>query len=81
MLFSTVLTHPPIFSDQEIVLRGCFSKRKMFHIECESHLTGGRNIQFCYCSHDLCNTKSGGEGLGGGQSLLSILGLVLLLQP
>jgi hypothetical protein len=47
-----------LFSDHEIILRGCSSKRKMFHIECESHLSGTRNEQFCYCSYDLCNEAS-----------------------
>merc|ERR1712106_783130 len=41
---------------QKIILRGCSSKRKMFHIECESHLSGNRNEQFCYCGYDLCNS-------------------------
>eukprot|EP00092_Neocalanus_flemingeri_P052244 GFUD01061005.1.p1 GENE.GFUD01061005.1~~GFUD01061005.1.p1 ORF type:complete len:134 (+),score=14.79 GFUD01061005.1:242-643(+) len=40
---------------KQVVLRGCSSKRKMFHVECESHLSGTRNEQFCYCSYDLCN--------------------------
>merc|ERR1740137_273210 len=44
---------------KKVVLRGCSSKRKMFHIECESHLSGTRNEQFCYCSYDLCNTATG----------------------
>merc|ERR1712106_397210 len=43
---------------QKIVLRGCSSKRKMFHIECESHLSGTRSEQFCYCSYDLCNERN-----------------------
>lgn len=30
-------------SENQVVLRGCSSKRKMFHIECESHLSGTRN--------------------------------------
>jgi hypothetical protein len=35
-----------LLSERKIVLRGCSSKRKMFHIECESHLSGTRNEQF-----------------------------------
>ena len=30
----------------------------MFHIECESHLSGTRSEQFCYCSYDLCNERN-----------------------
>ena len=60
-------------SESEIVLRGCSSNRKMFHVECESHLSGGSNIQFCYCGYDLCNQISGAGGrvgvLGGLASL------------
>ena len=32
-----------IVLENQVVLRGCSSKRKMFHIECESHLSGTRN--------------------------------------
>ena len=32
-----------ILLENQVVLRGCSSKRKMFHIECESHLSGTRN--------------------------------------
>ena len=44
-----------IISDEEIILRGCSSRRKMFKTHCESHLSGSRNEQLCYCSFDLCN--------------------------
>merc|ERR1740137_137414 len=47
---------------RKIVLRGCSSMRKMFHIECESHLSGTRNEQFCYCGYDLCNEAHGHSG-------------------
>lgn len=41
--------------ENDVVLRGCSSRRKMFHVECESHLSGLNNEQICYCSFDLCN--------------------------
>ena len=28
--------------DHNVILRGCSSKRKMFHVECENHLSGAR---------------------------------------
>ena len=65
------------FSDRNIVLRGCSSKRKMFHIECESHLSGTRNEQFCYCGYDLCNAATS-ERVNGKVSVTVILVLVCL---
>ena len=41
----------------------------MFHVECESHLSGGSNIQFCYCGYDLCNQIS---GAGGRVAMVSV---------
>ena len=39
-------------SDHRLILRGCSSKRKMFHIECESHMSGTRCIcHFCHISN------------------------------
>jgi len=57
---------------KQVVLRGCSSKRKMFHIECESHLSGTRNEQFCYCSYDLCNASTKNMP-GAVMGLLSLL--------
>ena len=38
--------------DHRLILRGCSSKRKMFHIECESHMSGTRCIcHFCHISN------------------------------
>ena len=43
--------------DHQLILRGCASKRKMFHVECESHMSGIRwvysssNIFFNYFLH------------------------------
>ena len=43
------------FSDQVITLRGCSTKRPVFFVECESHMSDLNYEQFCYCSFDLCN--------------------------
>ena len=72
-----ILDNVSSFSGKQIVLRGCSSKRKMFHIECESHLSGTRNEQFCYCSYDLCNEAS---NAGEKRKLLVTLILVSLLR-
>jgi len=60
--------------NHRLILRGCSSKRKMFHIECESHMSGTRKEQFCYCSYDLCN-----EGSSGRIEASTLLGLALPL--
>merc|ERR1719411_1518588 len=61
----------------QVVLRGCSSKRKMFHIECESHLSGTRNEKFCYCSYDLCNSTI--KYTGPVMSLVIVLSSHLVL--
>ena len=66
------LTFPTSFIGRNIVLRGCSSKRKMFHIQCESHLSGTRNEQFCYCGYDLCNAATS-ERVNGKASVTVIL--------
>jgi hypothetical protein len=70
-----------LFSGKQIVLRGCSSKRKMFHIQCESHLSGTRNEKFCYCGYDLCNAATS-EQVNGKTSvaviLLSVMSLIHL---
>ena len=49
-------------SDGAVTARGCSTKDKIFHIECENHVMG-RTIRttesFCYCSYSLCNSGSG----------------------
>ena len=67
-------------SDHEMILRGCSSKRKMFHTECESHLSGTRNEQFCYCGYDLCNKAV--SDLNGGLSgrMFLVISLVVLMN-
>ena len=39
--------------------RGCATKDKVFHIECENHVMGRESEKFCYCSYFLCNTGTG----------------------
>lgn len=43
----------------------------MFHVECESHLSGLKNEQICYCSYDLCNELSSGAGGGDPRQLIN----------
>merc|ERR1740137_89179 len=62
---------------KKVVLRGCSSKRKMFHIECESHLSGTRNEQFCYCSYDLCNTGADYRAIQKRKLLVIITGVLM----
>ena len=47
----------------------------MFHIECESHLSGTRNEQFCYCGYDLCNKA---RSDGGTNKVIVIMVLVMM---
>merc|ERR1719369_1321138 len=39
----------------EIMLRGCSSKPKVFYTECETYRSGTMSEKFCFCSYDLCN--------------------------
>jgi hypothetical protein len=38
-----------------VTARGCATKDKVFHIECENHVMGRESEKFCYCSYFLCN--------------------------
>jgi hypothetical protein len=42
-------------SEGEVTGRGCSTKDKIFHIECENHVMGRQSEKFCYCSYFLCN--------------------------
>ena len=67
-------------SERKIMLRGCSSNRKMFHKECESHLSGARNEQFCYCGYDLCN-KAGSDMLGAfSEHIYLLISIVVLIN-
>ena len=33
------------FSDKKVLMRGCSSKKKMFHVECENNLSGKRSFK------------------------------------
>ena len=35
--------------------RGCSTKDKILHIECENHVMGKTSEKFCYCRTFLCN--------------------------
>ena len=67
-------------SDHEIILRGCSSKRKMFHIECESHLSGTRSEQFCYCGYDLCNKAVSDLNGGLSEKMYLVICLAVLIN-
>merc|ERR1712106_1067227 len=41
-----------------VTARGCSTKDKIFHIECENHVMGRTSEKFCYCSYFLCNGGS-----------------------
>ena len=59
-----VLLTDPIkdyISEGEVTGRGCSTKDKIFHIECENHVMGrtSRTTEsFCYCSFAFCNSNS-----------------------
>jgi hypothetical protein len=55
----------PVFygAEGEVTGRGCSTKDKIFHIECENHVMGRQSEKFCYCSYFLCNA--------GGRATLS----------
>merc|ERR1719431_1965099 len=38
-----------------VTARGCSTKDKIFHVECENHVMGRSSEKFCYCSYFLCN--------------------------
>ena len=45
--------------------RGCSTKDKLYHVECENHVMGKtvRTTEtFCYCSYSFCNSRAGGLG-------------------
>ena len=44
-----------IFLGGIVTGRGCSTKDKIFHIECENHVMGAKSEKFCYCSYFLCN--------------------------
>ena len=45
--------------------RGCSTKDKLYHVECENHVMGKtvRTTEtFCYCSYSFCNSRAGQLG-------------------
>merc|ERR1719419_1344993 len=42
--------------DGLITARGCSTKDRIFHTECENHVMGRSSEKFCYCSYFLCNS-------------------------
>merc|ERR1719361_3258906 len=53
--------------------RTCFTKYKVFHIECENHVMGRDSEKFCYCSYYLCNGSRATPGKSGGLAMLLAL--------
>ena len=45
-------------TDGLVTARGCSTKDKKYHIECENHVMGTSSEKFCYCSYWLCNAAS-----------------------
>ena len=45
-------------SDNVVTMRGCSTKRPVFFVECENHMSGLIQEQICYCSFDFCNHAS-----------------------
>ena len=43
--------------DGEPIARGCASKEKMFHEQCEVHEMDEISEKFCYCSFNWCNSS------------------------
>ena len=63
--------------------RGCSTKQKIFHIECENHVMGRYSEKFCYCSYTLCNAAVRHSSPGGQRqaALIALLaGLMLLVR-
>ena len=56
--------------------RGCSTKQRIFTMECENHVMGGKGERFCYCSYGLCN-KGGRVMSEGGIVLLAILLVII----
>ena len=46
-----------LLSVGEVVARGCSSKEKMFHQQCEVHEMDDIMEKFCYCSFNWCNSS------------------------
>ena len=48
-----------------MIARGCSTKDKLYHVECENHVMGKtvRTTEtFCYCSYSFCNSRAGRLG-------------------
>ena len=43
------------FAEGVVTARGCSTKDKLYHVECENHVMGRTSEKFCYCSYFLCN--------------------------
>jgi len=43
---------------KHVMLRGCSSRKKMFFVECENHISENRVEEFCFCSYDFCNSTT-----------------------
>jgi len=60
---------------QHVMLRGCSSRKKMFFVECENHISENRVEEFCFCSYDFCNGSST-KNSPSHPSLLAFLSIV-----
>merc|ERR1719158_539123 len=57
----------------QVTARGCATKDKVFHIECENHVMGANSEKFCYCSYYLCNGSRASPGKSGSLALFLAL--------
>merc|ERR1719411_1096313 len=62
-----------MLSGGQVTARGCATKDKVFHIECENHVMGRDSEKFCYCSYYLCNGSGATPGKSGGLAMLLAL--------
>jgi len=65
---------------QHVMLRGCSSRKKMFFVECENHISENRVEEFCFCSYDFCNGSSTKNSPPSHPSLLAFLSIIFHLR-
>merc|ERR1719219_3054147 len=73
MVMIVMLVMMVMLSGGQVTARGCATKDKVFHIECENHVMGRDSEKFCYCSYYLCNGSGATPGKSGGLAMLLAL--------
>jgi len=64
----------------QVTARGCATKDKVFHIECENHVMGANSEKFCYCSYYLCNGSRASPGGKSGGLLALLFAIIWVLN-